>query len=269
MESYKPEDVVKNKEIKVHPSIFNVIREKHDVEEKMLKVKHRIGVYSAKGGVGKTTVSINLAYTLNTMGFKVGLLDADIDCPNVTFFLGINHRIYEYPLKPFEHNGVKVLSTAMLTDDTSKPIVWRGPLIAKMVGDFLRNTEWGELDFLIIDLPPGTSDAPLSIMQLLNLTGFVLVTTPQHIAAVNTIRSGALVKKFNIALLGVVENMSDGSAKGGKEVAEALGCELLGTIEKNDLISKFSDEGKVPALEDNEIMDEFIKIAKKIADAEK
>jgi len=89
MESYRPEDVVKNKEIKVHPSIFNVIREKRDVEEKMLKVKHRIGVYSAKGGVGKTTVSINLAYTLNTMGFKVGLLDADIDCPNVTFFLGI------------------------------------------------------------------------------------------------------------------------------------------------------------------------------------
>jgi len=95
----------------------------------------------------------------------------------------------------FEHNGVKVLSTAMLTDDTSKPIVWRGPLIAKMVGDFLRNTEWGELDFLIIDLPPGTSDVPLSIMQLLNLTGFILVTTPQHIAAVNTIRSGTLVKK--------------------------------------------------------------------------
>jgi len=105
----------------VHPSLFNVIREKHDVEDKMLKVKHRIGVYSAKGGVGKTTVSINLAYTLSTMGFKVGLLDADIDCPNVTFFLGINHRIYEYPFKPFEHNGVKVLSTAMLTDDTSKP----------------------------------------------------------------------------------------------------------------------------------------------------
>jgi len=147
--------------------------------------------------------------------------------------------------------------------------VWRGPLIAKMVGDFLRNTEWGELDFLIIDLPPGTSDAPISIMQLLNLTGFVLVTTPQHIAAVNTIRSGTMIKKFNIALLGVVENMSDGVAKGGKEVAEALGCELLGTIKENDLISKFSDEGKVPVLENKEIMDEFIKIAKKIAEVEK
>ena len=267
MESYRPEDVVKSKV--VHPSLFNVIREKRDVEDKMLKVKHRIGVYSAKGGVGKTTVSINLAYALNKMGFKVGLLDADIDCPNVTFFLGINHRIKEYPLKPFEHNGVKVLSTAMLTEDTSKPIIWRGPLIAKMVGDFLKNTEWGELDYLIIDLPPGTSDAPLSIMQLLNLTGFVLVTTPHHIAAINTIRSGTMIKKFNIALLGVVENMSDGSAKGGKEVVEALGCELLGTIEKNDLISKFSDEGKVPVLENDEIREEFTEIAKKIAKDEK
>ena len=106
-------------------------------------------------------------------------------------------------------------------------------------------------------------------MQLLNLTGFVLVTTPQHIAVVNTIRSGTMVKKFNIALLGVVENMSDGVAKGGKEVAEALNCELLGTIKKNDLISQLSDEGKVPVLESKEILDEFTKIAKKITEAEK
>ena len=264
MESYKPEDVVKAK-ADVHPSLFNVVREKDIVNNKLLKVKHRIGVYSAKGGVGKTTVAINLAYALNKLGYKVGLLDADIDCPNVTFFLGINHRIEEYPLKPYEHNGVKVLSTAMLVDDSSKPIIWRGPLIAKMIGDFLKNTEWGELDYLIIDLPPGTSDAPLSIMQLLELTGFVIVTTPQHIAAVNAIRSGIMIKKFNIALLGVVENMSEGEPKGAKEVAEALKCEILGKVKSSNKIAELSDQGKVPMLEDKEIENEFMEIAKKIA----
>ena len=191
MQSYKPEDVVKEKR-DVHPSIFGVIREKKEIEDKMLKVKHRIGIYSAKGGVGKTTTAINIAYALSSMGFKVGLLDADIDCPNVTLFLGINERIKEYPLKPIEYKGVKVLSSAMLVEDPSKPIIWRGPMIAKMVSDFLKETEWGELDYLIIDLPPGTSDAPLSIMQLLSLTGFIIVTTPQHIAAVNAIRSGTI-----------------------------------------------------------------------------
>ncbi|MGC9142815.1 MAG: P-loop NTPase, partial [Candidatus Micrarchaeia archaeon] len=202
---------------------------------------------------------------LSKLGYKVGLLDADIDCPNVTFFLGINHRIEEYPLKPYEHNGVKVLSTAMLVDDSSKPIIWRGPLIAKMIGDFLKNTEWGELDYLIIDLPPGTSDAPLSIMQLLELTGFIIVTTPQHIAAVNAIRSGIMIKKFNIALLGVVENMSEGEPKGAKEVAEALKCEILGTVKNISKIAELSDQGKVPILEDKEIEKEFMEIAKKIA----
>ncbi|MGC8662345.1 MAG: P-loop NTPase [Candidatus Micrarchaeia archaeon] len=263
MKSYKPEDAIKEK-TDIHPSLFNVVREKNEVNDKLTGVRHRIGIYSAKGGVGKTTISINLAFALKNLGYKVGLLDADIDCPNVNLFLGINYRIKEYPLKPYEYNGVKILSTAMLVDDSTKPIIWRGPLIAKMIGDFLKNSDWGDLDYLIIDLPPGTSDAPLSIMQLLNLTGFAMVTTPQYVASINAIRSGIMAKKFNIALLGVIENMSDGYKKGAERVATALECEVLGLIKNNKKIAELSDQGKIPILEDKEIENEFNEIAKKL-----
>ena len=126
------------------------------------------------------------------------------------------------------------------------------------------NTNWGELDYLIIDLPPGTSDAPLSIMQLLELDGFIIVTTPQHVAALNAIRSGLMAKRLNISLLGVVENMSYGEAKGAKEVAEALNTDVLGTIQANELFNELSDEGKIPVQENKEIKEEFISIANKL-----
>lgn len=249
----------------MHPSILKVIEQKKAIKEKLKGIKHKIGVYSAKGGVGKTTVSVNLAYTLKSMGFKVGLLDADIDCPNLTMFLGITGMFSdEYPLKPVEKDGVKVLSTAMFVDDEKKPIIWRGPMIGKMVLEFFDNADWGELDYLIIDLSPGTSDAPLSIIQLLDLDGFVLVTTPQHIAAVNTIRSGMMAKRLGVATLGVVETMSSGTPKGGNEVAEAMKCDLLGTVSNNPKFGELSDAGMVPVDADAEIREEFIRIIKKI-----
>ncbi|MGC8710622.1 MAG: P-loop NTPase [Candidatus Micrarchaeia archaeon] len=263
-DSYNPEDIAKSKSASIHPSFFTVVDQRQEVKAKLSSIKHKIGIYSAKGGVGKTTIAVNVAYALSGMGYKVGLLDADIDCPNVTFFLGMeNAKINSYPMIPLERNGVKVLSTAMLTDSRG-PIIWRGPLIAKMTGDFLRNTEWGELDYLIIDLPPGTSDAPLSIMQLLDLTGFVIVTTPQHIASLNAIRSGIMVKKFNISLLGVIENMSDGSGDGAKEVSEALNCRVLGIIKNSAKFSMLSDMGKIPVVEDAEVKEEFAGIVKNI-----
>ncbi|MDE1851540.1 MAG: P-loop NTPase [Candidatus Micrarchaeota archaeon] len=253
------------KGMKMHPSILKVIEQKNAIREKLSTIKHKIGVYSAKGGVGKTTVAVNMAYALSSLGYKVGLLDADIDTPNITLFLGIEGPWDQhYPLKPAEKDGIKVISTAMFIDDARKPIIWRGPMIGKMVQEFLDSTEWGTLDYLILDLPPGSSDAPLSIIQLLDLDGFLLVTTPQHIAAINTIRSGMMAKRLGVSLLGVVENMSEGDARGAKEVAEVLQCELLGKIGANRKFAELSDAGKIPVIEDGAIREEFISIVKKI-----
>ncbi len=265
VENYNPENIdVK----KVHPSFANVISERETVKRKFQGVKHKIGVYSAKGGVGKTTVAVNLAYALSLMGKKVGLIDADIDCPNITEFLGIKEKQNgAYPLKPIEKSGVKVISTDMFVADKREPIIWRGPLIAKMIKDFLMNTDWGDLDYLIIDLPPGTSDAPLSIMQLLNLDGFILVTTPQHISALNTIRSGKMIAKMGVAVLGVVENMSEDDSsgqKGAREVASELGCDILGSIKFDKRLSEYSDSGKIPVLESEQFKGIFTKIAEKL-----
>jgi len=249
----------------VHPSIFNVIKQRQRVKEKLAGIKHKIGVYSAKGGVGKTTIAVNLAFTLSSMGYKVGLLDADIDCPNLHLFLGIKDAGEpKYPLKPLEKEGVKVISTAMFVDEAKRPIIWRGPMIAKMLAEFLEATDWGELDYLILDCSPGTSDSNLSIMQLLDMDGFVLVTTPQHIAAINAIRSGMMARRLGVSILGVIENMSDGNIVGGREVADALKCRLLGAVKARQNFDRLSDSGKIPVFEDSEIKEEFLSIAKKL-----
>ncbi|MDE1868611.1 MAG: P-loop NTPase [Candidatus Micrarchaeota archaeon] len=240
----------------MHPSFVNVIRQKERVKEKLSGIKHKIGVYSAKGGVGKTTTAVNIAYTLMKKGFKVGLLDADIDCPNLTMFLGVTEKMdtSKLPLEPLVKDGVKVASTAMLVDEVKKPIIWRGPIITKMLGDFFENTNWGELDYLIIDLSPGTSDGPLTIMQLLQLDGFIIVTTPQKIAATNSIRSGLMAKRLGISVLGVVENMSGGMiSKNTEEIASALQTEVLGAVKMDSSFNTFSDMGKVPVLENEDI----------------
>ncbi len=248
-----------------HPSILNVINQRKNIKEKLSGIKHRIGVYSAKGGVGKTTVAINMAYTLSSMGYKVGLLDADIDTPNVMLFLGKKDVVDPvYPLKPMDVMGVRAISTGMYVDDEKKPIIWRGPMVGKMIREFFENTEWGDLDYLILDLPPGTSDAPLSIMQLLELDGIVLVTTPQKTAATNAVRSGLMAKRLGVALLGVVETMSFDKTSGGSEVAEALGVEVLGRIKHNKKFDVYSDSGKVPVLEDNDIREEFLSIINRL-----
>ncbi len=259
------EEVTKPQQQAIDPSFLNVIREKSELSLKLAGIKHKIGVYSAKGGVGKTTVAVNLAYALSSMGYKIGLLDADIDTPNITFFIGDESRAEgKYPIKPIERYGVKVLSTSMFLDDSKKPIIWRGPLIVKMLKEFLMNTDWGDLDYLVIDLPPGTSDVPLSILQLLSLDGFIIVTTPQHISAINAIKSGRMIKRLGASILGVVENMSGAEVKGAKEVAEALDCELLGAIRTDAKFDELSDAGKIPVLSDNRLKEVFINIAKKL-----
>lgn len=244
----------------MHPSFVGVIRQKERLRSKLANIKHKIGVYSAKGGVGKTTIAVNLAYTLSKKGFGVGLLDADIDTPNVTLFLGINEKMdtSAMPLKPVVKEKVKVASTAMLMGSDEKPIIWRGPMMVKMLGEFFENTDWGDLDYLILDLPPGSSDAPLTIMQVLDLDGLIMVTTPQRIAAINTIRSGIMARRLNVAILGVVENMSDGRiSESTTELIGMLNTGLLGTVKLNGLFNSFSDTGKIPVLEDDEIFKTF------------
>lgn len=253
----------------MHPSFARVIAQREELKKKLSGIKHKIGVYSAKGGVGKTTVAVNLAYTLSKMGKSVGLLDADIDCPNLPMFLGLEEKIdtSSMPFKPIVKNGVKVASTAMVLDEVRKPVIWRGPMITKMLGELFENTDWGELDYLVIDLPPGTSDSPLTIMQVLDLDGFVIVTTPQKIAGINSMRSGLMAKKLSVALLGVVENMSSGThSESTAEVLKVLDSELLGTVKYDTAFNTMSDLGVVPSTKEGRASDEFGAIAKKIAE---
>ncbi len=260
-------DNKEDKNVQIHPSFLGVLEKKRAINQKLSIIKHKIGVYSAKGGVGKTTISINLAYALRDKGYKVGLLDADIDTPNIPLFLGITEKInaVHLPISTYHKDGLEISSTGMLVGDIDKPIIWRGPIIAKMIDDFLLNTSWGELDYLIIDLPPGTSDAPLSIMQLLNLTGFVMVTTPQIIAGINSIRSGLMAKRLNVPILGIIENMSkDKESESTKKVVSELNTKLLGSIKYDEKFNDFSDNAKVAVEYDEKIKAEYLEIIKNL-----
>ncbi len=251
----------------MHPSFEGVLKHRTAIKEKLSKIKHKIGVYSAKGGVGKTTVAVNLAFALHKKGYRVGLLDADVDCPNLVMFLGMDGKMQAgtLPLRPLEKDGVKVASTAMLVDDEKSPIIWRGPLIVKMLYDFLGSTEWGELDYLIVDLPPGTSDSPLTIMQVANLDGFIIVTTPQKIAAVNSVRAGLMAKRLGVHIFGVVENLSGSRvSESTNEAARALGAEVIGRVPADSRLPEMADSGRVPVMELHDMEIVFTNIAREL-----
>lgn len=197
-------------------------------------IRHKVAVYSGKGGVGKTTVAVNLAVALaNFQDKRVGILDADIDCPNVVKAMKVEEKpSYDGThFFPAEKWKVKVLSMGFFQQKEDEAIIWRGPMIHNALTQFLELTQWGELDYLIIDLPPGTSDAPLTIMQTLpSLDGFIIVTTPQELALIDALRSINMVRRLNQRVLGVVENFSGevfGSG-GGEDLAKQLGLPFLG-----------------------------------------
>lgn len=173
-------------------------------------VEYKIAIASGKGGVGKSTVSVNLAFALRDLGQRVGLLDADIYGPNLPMMLGLESqqpRLRDDKILPLERDGVKAMSLGNLAP-SQEAVIWRGPLVGRAIEQMLRDTAWGELDFLLIDLPPGTGDAQLTISQKLELTGAIIVSTPQPVALSDAMKGLRMFKKVNVPVLGVIENMS-------------------------------------------------------------
>ncbi len=243
-------------------------------------VKHIIAVASGKGGVGKTSVTVNLAVALAEKGYKSGILDADMHGPDVPIMLGIKDRPLgsKGMLIPLEKYGVKMMSTGVLAGD-GVPIVWRGPLVNKAIKEFLGHVMWGDLDYLLVDLPPGTGDAPLTVAQSIPLEGVIIVTTPQKVAMEDVRRSIGLFRAKNIPILGIVENMSYLKIKGesgtqimdifgtggGEKMAKAFKVKLLGKIPLDPMIREGGDAGSPVVLKkDSEAAKAFLDIAEAI-----
>ena len=221
-------------------------------------VKNLVAVASGKGGVGKTTVAVNLAIALKTLGATVGLLDADVYGPNVPVMLGTNEQpraVDEKTIIPVEAYGVKMISMGLLNPG-DKPLVWRGPMLHSVIQQFLRSVQWGELDYLIVDLPPGTGDVQLSLIQSVSVTGAVVVTTPSIVALADVRKAVEMFRQVNVEILGVVENMSyfncphcngriDVFGHGeGEHMAKNFGVPFLGEIEIDPQIRIGGDTGK-------------------------
>ena len=219
-------------------------------------VKHTIAVSSGKGGVGKSTVAVNLAIALSQTGAQVGIIDADVYGPDLPLMLGTRGRpgMFDNRILPVEAHGLKVMSIGLLVGDR-EPLVWRGPMIHSFIQQMLRDVLWGPLDYLVFDMPPGTGDAQLSLSQVIPLSGVVMVTTPQDVALLDVRKAIAMFQRLNVPMLGVVENMSyfiapDTGARyaifgegGGQKVADEYGVPLLGQLPLDPDTRKGGDEG--------------------------
>src|SRR3989339_1379159 len=224
-------------------------------------VKNTIAIASGKGGVGKSTVAVNLAVALALDGAKVGLIDADIYGPSIPMMLGINDKpkIFQdtatAKMVALENYGIKVMSIGFLIDDDA-PVIWRGPMASGAIKQFMSDVHWEELDYLIFDLPPGTGDIQLTLVQTIPLTGAVVVTTPQEASLIDVKKAIAMFQRVNVPVLGIVENMSYFLAPdtgkrydifgtdGGKHLAEQLSLTLLGQLPINQNIREGGDKGK-------------------------
>jgi ATP-binding protein involved in chromosome partitioning len=216
-----------------------------------------IAISSGKGGVGKSTISTNLAVALAKSGARVGLMDADVYGPNIPRMMGVNSppAVLNEKIVPLEAHGVKVISLGFLIE-RDQPAIWRGPIVMKIVNQFLRDVAWGELDYFIVDMPPGTGDAQLSLVQATMVRGAVIVTTPQEVAVGDALRGAKMFQRVNVPVLGIIENMSWFEcphcgkpsalfgAGGGERLAAELGLPLLGQIPLYPRIMEGADRGQ-------------------------
>jgi ATP-binding protein involved in chromosome partitioning len=243
------------------------------------QVKHKIAVASGKGGVGKSTVSVNLAIALAKQGVRVGLLDSDIYGPSIPMMFGISEKpgFDGQRLIPIDKYGVKLMSLGFLVTDDS-PVIWRGPLVMRALQQLMSDVEWGELDIMLFDMPPGTGDAQLTLSQSITLDGAVIVTTPQDVALLDAVKGVHMFQKVNVPILGIIENMSYFicqhcqertdifNSGGARRECERLNIDLLGEIPLDVEIRVGGDEG-IPVVEknlQNKNSESFMEIAKKI-----
>lgn len=216
-----------------------------------------VAISSGKGGVGKSTVASNLAVALARGGARVGLMDADIYGPNLPRMMGVNAppAVVNEKIVPLEAHGVKLISLGFLIE-RDQPAIWRGPIVMKIVNQFLRDVAWGQLDYFIVDLPPGTGDAQLSLVQATHVAGAIIVTTPQEVAVGDALRGAKMFQRVNVPVLGIVENMSGFtdpetgrtwqlfSHGGGQRLADELGVPLLGTVPLQPDLAELADRGE-------------------------
>jgi Mrp family chromosome partitioning ATPase len=254
------------------------------MKENFKKIKHKILVLSGKGGVGKSTVTVNTAYALKAKGYKVGILDIDLHGPSIAKMTGIETARIEGDesglLKPLKtRDGVDVISISPMLEKSDTPVIWRGPLKMKAIQEFFDSVNWSELDYLIIDSPPGTGDEPLTALQIIEgIDGVIIVTTPQDIATSDVSRSISFVKAMNKRILGLVENMSYFICSkcgekhfifgegGAEKLAEKYNLDILGKIPIDKRIMEHSDSGNpiVISEKDSESSKEYMKISEEI-----
>jgi len=234
-------------------------RERIQIEQRLCSIKNKVIVMSGKGGVGKSTTAVNLALALAKEGKKVGLLDVDIHGPSVPKMLGaenIRPRGNENSMLPIDCHGLKVMSIGFLLPKQSDAVIWRGPMKTKVIQQFIRDVEWGELDYLVVDCPPGTGDEPLSILQLLGKnTRAVIVTTPQEVAVIDVQKSITFCRQLDLPVIGVIENMSGFvcphcgevadifKSGGGERMAKEMEVPFLGKIPVDPAMVEAGDSG--------------------------
>jgi ATP-binding protein involved in chromosome partitioning len=259
-----------------------VARKFGPLPERLRTVKNIIAVAAGKGGVGKSTVATNLAAALAADGTRVGILDADVFGPSIPQMMGEPDvpagMATENAMTPAIHHGIKVLSVGFFVE-RGAAVMWRGPMIHKLLTQFVEDVEWGELDYLVVDLPPGTGDTQLSLAQLVPVTGAVMVTTPQEVAVIDVEKALAMWKKVEIPVLGIIENMSYFTCPkcghheeifargGGRALAEREGLPFLGEIPMLSAVRSRGDSGKpiVLAEPDSEVSQVFRGIAREVA----
>jgi ATP-binding protein involved in chromosome partitioning len=255
-------------------------RERQEIESRLGRIGHKIIVLSGKGGVGKSTVAVNLAAALMMEGKRVGLLDVDIHGPSIPTMLGLERATVEGQdgeMLPVDVDGLKVMSLGFFLRNQDDAVIWRGPLKMSVIKQFLKDVAWGDLDFLVIDSPPGTGDEPLSVCQLMGkLDGAVIVTTPQKVSAVDVRKSISFCRRLMVPVLGVIENMSGFACPqcgeitaifqsgGGRRIAEDMGVPFLGSLPMDPEIAEACDSGQAfirryPASPTARIMREIIK----------